>query len=664
MDVRHLQGESASTSGDDTLSALTTRQQLVMNVLWFAQNFQSAALLPIVIPVQIALWITPGQIGTAPQAAALGWISTIGAFIALFAPPIVGALSDRTTGPWGRRRPWIALGVGLLLVGTWLLAIPNGLVALIVGLLIFQLGGNTATAGYQGLMPDLVPQEQRGASSGYLGIMTILGNAGGLALAAYLLGDVGATTPRDTITHGLFLFYALTGVVLAIGAGITLLGVHERPLAPGSLPEPSTRLRERLAGWLTPWRMSGFRWVFLTRASVIMGLSLFMTFIAYYFANVAHITNFVQATAVLAILALVGAAGSALTLGLASDHIGRVPLVCGATVCMATAAASFVILPQGTPLWPLGLLFGVGYGAYTSVDWALAVDVLPSPEAAGRDMGVWSMATSAPAILAPLVGGLAISVADTLGDATTGYRVVFGLAVVFLLAGAFFILRVRDQFARAPSAHAERKHPGFGWRLARRSGSGKARGFLRFWPVWERIWLTFFPTRSIPAAPHDLLHVRFKTYRGKPITLPDGVEIRRGARLCELHFNNTAISHLAAETTTWRLMRMLREDFAALARWSSQPDFLDGVQALFGYTLLNEPAPRLGFTVRERPHTLITWLDRLFMTGLLALYNPRGRARLEEGATFGSYPAELWMPVGELQRRFDPATPDAGAATS
>ena len=287
--------------------------------------------------------------------------------------------------------------------------------ALLIGLLIFQIGGNTATAGYQGLMPDLVPQEQRGASSGYLGIMTILGNAGGLALAAYLLGDVGATTPRDTITHGLFLFYGLTGVVLAIGAGITLLGVHERPLAPGSLPEPSTRLKDRLAGWLTPWRMSGFRWVFLTRASVMMGLSLFMTFIAYYFANVAHITNFVQATAVLAILALIGAAGSALTLGLASDRIGRVPLVYGATVCMATAAASFVILPQGTPLWPLGLLFGVGYGAYTSVDWALAVDVLPSPEAAGRDMGVWSMATSAPAILAPLVGGLAISVAGSSG---------------------------------------------------------------------------------------------------------------------------------------------------------------------------------------------------------------------------------------------------------
>jgi hypothetical protein len=145
--------------------------------------------------------------------------------------------------------------------------------------------------------------------------------------------------------------------------------------------------------------------------------------------------------------------------------------------------------------------------------------------------------------------------------------------------------------------------------------------------------------------------------------LPGGVEIRKGARLCELHFNNRALSRLAVEATTWRLMRMLREDLAALTRWSRQPDFPDGIQALFGYTLLNEAAPRLGFTVRERPHTLVTWLDRLFMTGLLALYNPRGRARLEEGDTYGAYPAELWMPVGELRRRFDLAGSHPSNAT-
>ena len=147
---------------------------------------------------------------------------------------------------------------------------------------------------------------------------------------------------------------------------VTVIGIRKEPIAdlpPLDVPPP----------------LAGERRVFLTRASAMLGLTIFLTYIEYYFANVAQVTNFVQSTAVVALLALGGAVIGALTLGMASDRIGRV-----------------------------GLVFGARYGAYTSVDWALAVDSLPALSAAAA------------------------------------YRSVFALAACFLMLGALFVLKVQE----------------------------------------------------------------------------------------------------------------------------------------------------------------------------------------------------------------------------
>src|SRR5205814_7122075 len=58
-------------------------------------------------PITVLL---PNQVqaiaGPAHKVAVLGWVTGIGAAVAMISNPVAGALSDRTTSRFGRRHPW------------------------------------------------------------------------------------------------------------------------------------------------------------------------------------------------------------------------------------------------------------------------------------------------------------------------------------------------------------------------------------------------------------------------------------------------------------------------------------------------------------------------------------------------------------------------------
>src|SRR5579885_1985615 len=97
-------------AGDDVPErrAQLSRGELIgLSLPWFALNFQFAALLPVVIPAQILLFVAPGSTGNAEQAEFLGGLAALGAVTALILQPTIGALSDRTRTRLGRRQPYI-----------------------------------------------------------------------------------------------------------------------------------------------------------------------------------------------------------------------------------------------------------------------------------------------------------------------------------------------------------------------------------------------------------------------------------------------------------------------------------------------------------------------------------------------------------------------------
>src|SRR5205823_8895137 len=146
------------------LPRLRWTQILAISIFWLALNFHWAALGIIILPSQVFKIV-----GELHKGEALAFVLVPGAFVSLFANPLFGMLSDRTRGrlaSWGRRRPYIFFGTLINIVGLIWMAASHDIVSLAAAYILVQFSNNAATAPFHALLPDIVPPEQRGLTSG------------------------------------------------------------------------------------------------------------------------------------------------------------------------------------------------------------------------------------------------------------------------------------------------------------------------------------------------------------------------------------------------------------------------------------------------------------------------------------------------------------------
>jgi MFS family permease len=379
-------------------------------------------------PIQLLL---PEQVEAARPPAdwvgsvlAYGVISGIAGVFALVAYPLTGALSDRTTSRWGRRRPWI-LGGALLFGGALvLLGAQTGIVAIGVTWTLALIGFCVVTAALTATISDQVPVGQRGFVSGWISAPQAIGTILGLVLVMALFAG------------NRFAGYALVATLLVV---LILPFVARTPDA--VLPDaqrPAFSVRKLAAGfWISPRRFPDFGWTLLSRTLVNFGNAFGTTLLLYFLKFHVHAKDPDGALLYLSLIYMFFVIAASLYLGRLSDRIGRRKVFVIAASASQAAAALVLALVPTLPVAMIGAgLLGVGYGCFLSVDQALATQVLPDPAAHGKDLGIMNIATTVPQAIAPLLGALIVAYAG-------GFGVLYVVAGLTSLAGALAVAPIR-----------------------------------------------------------------------------------------------------------------------------------------------------------------------------------------------------------------------------
>lgn len=370
----------------------------------------------LLLPYQVGLLAPTNKVVT------LGVFTGIAVLVALIANPLAGALSDRTTSPFGRRRPWIFVGGVLTAVGLLFMWRATNLPLLFIGWCSVELFSNCALAALTATIPDQVPENQRGTVSGIYGLATSLGGIFG----AILGGQLFRSAPTNA--------YAVMLLIVLVTIIPFAVFLNDKALPKGHLP--AFKFGAFLKNfWVDPRKYPDFGWAWLTRFIPFIGYFLGTTYILYYLQDVVKYPAALQGASTFSIVATVVSLGSTLLGGFLSDKFKRrKPFVIAGMIIIAVSMLVLAFFHAWEAVLVAAAVLGFGLGAYLAVDVAIVTLVLPSAENRGKDMGIVNIANTLPHSLAPVFAGAILAMTQN------NYTVLYIAAAIFALLG---ILTVR-----------------------------------------------------------------------------------------------------------------------------------------------------------------------------------------------------------------------------
>jgi MFS family permease len=460
---------------------------ITINLFWLGLNLRNTAVGTIIMPYLVDLFAPEGVRNTAFTA-----LRASGMLIALVAQPAFGLVSDRSTSRFGRRRPYILIGVLLDLAFLAAMALSWNYWMLFASVLLLQFSANISHGALQGLIPDMAPEDQKGRASAFKAVFELLA----IILVALTVARIAGTGEIE------WAIAATAGALLLIMI-LTLILVREEPLRekPDTpLGPPMLRVLGMLAGLaggavtglivgglvgglaaLIAWQLAGidiammvlvglggtvamavaavtgvwagalatlgqdarrhasFTWWIVNRLLFLAAVTSIQAFAAFFLMSSLGMTREEAVEMAGGLMMVVGICTllAALPSGWLSDRFGTKRLV-GVGGLIAVAGTAILILTRPFPSVPLiyvgGAIVGMGAGLFMTCNWALGTELAPQ-EKAGHYLGVSNLAGAG-------AGVVGVYLAGPMADFIDGYQPGLGHFVLFGSYGVLFVLSV------------------------------------------------------------------------------------------------------------------------------------------------------------------------------------------------------------------------------
>ncbi|MDQ0089361.1 MFS family permease [Paenibacillus anaericanus] len=171
--------------------------------------------------------------------AMIGFMMTIDNYFAMFLQPWIGHRSDKTNSKYGRRMPYLLIGMPLGAVFATLIPLHTGFITLVIFMVLMNLSMSLFRSPTVALMPDITPDHLRTKANGVINFMGGLGSVLAFGIGSKLYG-MGSYLPF--LCAGLVMLFSMFVLKAVIKEPITLAAINPSEVK----PKNPVRIREQL----------------------------------------------------------------------------------------------------------------------------------------------------------------------------------------------------------------------------------------------------------------------------------------------------------------------------------------------------------------------------------------------------------------------------------